>query len=64
VFDIDICVIYAVIVAALYKSAVVAAVKQNKLNAATYKQNNNIVAFWPDATLWSYNIFILSGTSF
>jgi len=40
VFDIDIRVIYAVI-----------AHKQNKFNAATYKQNNNIVAFWPDATL-------------
>jgi len=33
------------------KSAVVAAVKQNNLNAATFKENNNIVAFWPDATL-------------
>jgi len=37
VFNIDICVIYVVIVAALYKSAVVAAVKQNKLNATTFK---------------------------
>jgi len=51
VFDIDIRVIYAVIVAALYKSAVVAAHKQNKFNAANFKLNNNIVAFWPDDTL-------------
>jgi len=36
-FVIDIRAIYAVIVAALYKSAVFAAHKQNKFNAATLK---------------------------